>query len=146
MANTGQIPWPSPGRSRDRHRADPMTAPGQFLRTSQIEKLFLAASQEIDPDADSATLNRWRVDVLMPSLGLVIEYDGEYWHARKHETDTRKTRELIAMGYQVARVRENDLPHLELESSRLRQVSFRPMLSRPDDVVQALSAWAERGD
>lgn len=114
--------------------------------SSQIEKLFLAAAQKIDPEADSAKLNRWRVDVLMPRIGLVIEYDGEYWHARKQETDTRKTRELIAMGYRVARVRENDLPHLELESSRLRQVSFRPAVARPEDVIQALIEWAGVGD
>ncbi len=31
MANTRQIPWPSPGRSRDRHRAGLTTATGQFL-------------------------------------------------------------------------------------------------------------------
>jgi hypothetical protein len=110
--------------------------------TSQIEKLFLAAAQQTDPDADAARLDRWRVDVLVPTLRLVIEYDGEYWHGRKHDTDTRKTRELIAMGYRVARIRENDLPHLELESSRLRQVSFRPAVGRPEDVVQALIAWA----
>jgi hypothetical protein len=29
VASTGQIPWPPPGRTRDRHRAGFTTAPGQ---------------------------------------------------------------------------------------------------------------------
>ena len=111
--------------------------------TSQIEKAFLAAAQSIDPDADAARMGRWRVDVLMPSLKLIVEYDGEYWHRAKHDLDARKTRELIAAGYRVARIRENDLPHLELENSRLRQVSFRPALGRPEAVVEALAVWAD---
>jgi hypothetical protein len=113
--------------------------------TSQIEKAFLAAARQVDPEADAAKVNRWRVDVLMPSLGLIVEYDGEYWHAGKHETDTRKTRELIALGYRVAGIRENDLPHLQLETSRLRQASFRPAVGRPEAVMQALVTWAGAG-
>jgi hypothetical protein len=38
MATTGQIPWPPPGTTHDRHRAGLTTAPGQIsmaLDTSQ---------------------------------------------------------------------------------------------------------------
>lgn len=111
--------------------------------TSQIERLFLEAAQAIDPEAAPVTLNRWRVDVLMPSRRLVIEYDGEYWHKSKQDTDLRKTRELISMGFQVARIRENDLPHLDLETSRLRQISFRPEVETPENALRGLLAWAE---
>lgn len=114
--------------------------------TSQIEKAFLAAAQAIDPAADAAKVDRWKVDVLVPSVGLIIEYDGEYWHGGtfggKRDTDVRKTRALIGRGYHVARIRENDLPHLQLSNSRLRQVSFRPAFGRPEDVVPGLVAWA----
>ncbi len=113
--------------------------------TSQIEKAFLAVAQSIDPEADAARVGRWRVDVLMPTLQLVVEYDGEYWHRSKHELDARKTRDLITAGYRVARIRENDLPHLELGNSRLRQVSFRPTLGRPEAVMVALAARARDG-
>lgn len=114
--------------------------------TSTIEKALLASAQAVDPDADAAKLGRWWVDVLMPSLMLVVEYDGEYWHRDKHDTDTRKTSEVISMGYRVARIRENDLPHLQLAGSRLRQVSFRPAVGRPEDVLQSLVAWASGKD
>jgi len=36
MASTSQIPWPSPGRSRDRHRAGPTTVPGQLSLSLDI--------------------------------------------------------------------------------------------------------------
>lgn len=112
--------------------------------TSAIEKEFLAAAQTADPDAEPARIDRWRVDVLVPSLRLVIEYDGEYWHRLKEDLDTRKTRALIALGYKVARVRENDLPHLETENSRLRQISFRPAIEQPTNAVSEILKWARR--
>lgn len=113
--------------------------------TSQIEKYFLAAAQALDPTADAARLGRWQVDVFMPEFALVVEYDGSYWHRDRVQVDVRKTQELIRIGYQVARIRENDLQHLQLENSRLRQVSFRPAVERPADVLQALVTWARAG-
>jgi Probable Zinc-ribbon domain/Protein of unknown function (DUF559) len=112
--------------------------------TSQIERAFLVAAQAIDSDADAARVGRWKVDILVPSVGLIIEYDGEYWHSRKQGTDLRKTRDLIRLGYRVARIRENNLPHLELGSSRLRQVTFRPAVGKVDATVQELINWGRR--
>ncbi|GAA1504046.1 hypothetical protein GCM10009740_39450 [Terrabacter terrae] len=110
--------------------------------TSQIEKKFLAAVQAHDPSADAATLGRWRVDVFAPAFGLIVEYDGEYWHRVKEEIDARKTEALVALGYKVARIRENDLPHLTLHGSRIRQISFRPGFGRVEETVQDLVGWA----
>ncbi|WP_353357983.1 zinc-ribbon domain-containing protein [Intrasporangium sp. DVR] len=110
--------------------------------TSMIEKAFLAAAQSLDPDAHAARIDRWRVDVLIPSARLVVEYDGEYWHSEKQETDSRKTAALIQAGYCVARIRENSLPHLDLHSSRLRQVSFRPGFGSVDQTMRELVTWA----
>lgn len=113
--------------------------------TSQIEKAFRSAAQAIDPDADADRIDRWKVDVLVPSVRLVIEYDGEYWHRDKQDLDLRKTRDLIRAGYKVARIRENDLPNLDIEGSRVRQVSFRPSFGRIDETVQDLIRWASGG-
>jgi hypothetical protein len=112
--------------------------------TSQIEKAFLAAAQVHYPEASAARVGRWRVDVLVPSLRLVMEYDGEYWHRGKHETDERKTRELLAAGFRVARIRENDLAHLALEAPTLRQVSFRPAYGSVEETVAGLVRWSTR--
>lgn len=45
-----------------------------------MEQDFLAAAQSHDPDATSTRIGRWKVDVLVQSVRLVIEYDGVYWH------------------------------------------------------------------
>lgn len=110
--------------------------------TSQIEKAFLAAAQLRDSESAAARIGRWKVDVLVPSVQLVIEYDGEYWHAGKQELDLRKTRALIDSGYKVVRVRENDLPWLNYEDPGMRQISFRPAFGRVKETVTALIEWA----
>lgn len=110
--------------------------------TSMIEKAFLAAAQAFDPAAEATRLGRWRVDVFIPSVNLVIEYDGEYWHRSKEDLDTRKTLALLDLGHLVARVRENDLPPLDLDSPRVRQVTFHPAVGRPDAAVASLVDWA----
>jgi hypothetical protein len=58
--------------------------------TSRIERDFLAATQSHDPDAASTRFGRWKVGVLVPSVRLVIEYDGFYWHRDKQEIDARR--------------------------------------------------------
>lgn len=50
------------------------------------------------------------VDICIPALGLVVEYDGRYWHDRKEARDTSKTARLLAAGLRVIRVRENLAP------------------------------------
>ena len=49
------------------------------------------------------------VDIAIPSKGLVIEYDGEYWHEDKYRRDVDKTRMLNDAGWEVLRVREYPL-------------------------------------
>jgi hypothetical protein len=134
--------WDAKVSDRSSGRLCPMCS---TAGTSSIERAFLAAVKEHDPLADAARVDRWRVDVLAPSLGLVLEYDGEYWHRAKSDVDARKTRDLIAKGYRVARIRENDLPLLDLSTSQLRQVSFWPSTERPSDVVRRLVNWINGG-
>lgn len=112
--------------------------------TSQIEQAFLAAAKLRDPDAAAARIGRWKVDVLVPSLRLVIEYDGEYWHRAKQDVDTRKTSALIQSGFLVARLRENQLGNLDLHDARLQQMTFRPDLGRVDYTMTEVIGWARR--
>lgn len=110
--------------------------------TSRVEQDFLAAAQSHDPDAAATRIGRWKVDVLVPSVRLVIEYDGVYWHRGKQEVDARKTYDLVQSGFLVARLRENDLGNLDLDDPHLRQLSFRPGFGRVDDVMAELVGWA----
>lgn len=110
--------------------------------TSSVEKSFCAAAQALDPQAGPGRIGRWRVDVLVPSVRLVIEYDGAYWHRGKAQIDARKTSALIASGYAVARIRENTLPHLPLTSDRLLQVSFHPQIEDVRATTERIFGWA----
>ncbi len=50
----------------------------------------------------------WDVDIFIEKLGLVIEYDGAFFHKDKYEVDTRKTKDLQKNGYSVIRLRINE--------------------------------------
>ena len=59
------------------------------------------------------------VDIILYRNGhyLLLEYDGSYWHRDRVESDTEKSRLLLSLGGNIlhARIRENDLPNLDLE-------------------------------
>lgn len=56
------------------------------------------------------------VDILLPALGVAIEYDGKRWHRGKATADNKKTKFLAHRGYRVLRVREKGLPKVQGES------------------------------
>ena len=47
------------------------------------------------------------IDLILPGMKTVVEYDGWYWHRDKADVDQRKTQALQAAGWRVIRVREN---------------------------------------
>lgn len=86
---------------------------------SRIELELFEAIRELDPTAESGTPVRsdvftrrvlWRPDVLAMGGAVAFEYDGAFWHANKAEIDLEKSRDLLAAGIAVYRIRENPLP------------------------------------
>lgn len=71
---------------------------------------------------------RAKCDVLVPDMGLIVEYDGHHWHRHKAALDMQKTLGLLDAGYRVVRVRENNLPLLDVDHPRLAQIrhQYRP--------------------
>ncbi len=51
---------------------------------------------------------KWDVDIFIRNLGLVIEYDGAYYHKDNYKQDLRKTKDLEENGLKVIRIREMD--------------------------------------
>jgi very-short-patch-repair endonuclease len=49
---------------------------------------------------------RGEIDLLLPALGVAVEYDGWYWHRSRVVADTRKSSALSARGWTVVRIRE----------------------------------------
>lgn len=96
--------------------------------TSVIERAIAEAMASVFPDAvHGARVDRtlpgrrsWALDVFVPSLRLVVEYDGPAWHCSccsvfdvepgsLEARDRAKTANLLELGYRVVRVRT---PHL----------------------------------
>lgn len=71
--------------------------------------------------------NRFRTDVYVPDLNLIIEYDGGRFHTNKYNSDLSKTYQLLSKKFLVVRVRENspyfDLGPLPISDENLLQVS-----------------------
>lgn len=107
------------------------------MKTSQQELDLLEKLREIFPDiVGSYTVPDVRlagkhlvtVDCFVPSLRVVVEFDGIYWHQKRKKADTRKARMLLKNSYVVVRVREETLdkrlPTIELEDSNLLIISY----------------------
>lgn len=54
---------------------------------------------------------------------LLVEYDGSYWHREKTDMDTDKSRSFLSLGENIlhVRIREDDLPELDLLHDRFAQ-------------------------
>ncbi|MEU4744758.1 zinc-ribbon domain-containing protein, partial [Actinosynnema sp. NPDC023658] len=99
-----------------------------------------------DPAFTSRT--SWTVDISVAIQGrtVVIEYDGAYWHAAppKILIDERKTRDLLAAGYTVVRLREDDLPALDVDHHNYREVRVHSAAPNPGTVMDEIHRWIHR--
>lgn len=99
--------------------------------TSQKERMIFSEIKKFYPQAENSfdIETKWtksqsyaRVDIFIPEVKTVIEYDGSYWHKNKIAIDKKKTIALLILGYKVIRVRENPLDFLNLEDENLLQI------------------------
>lgn len=58
------------------------------------------------------------VDLFVPSLNLIIEYDGFKTHEHRDETDTEKSKLILEQGYNLFRIRDNGLQSLNIEGMK----------------------------
>lgn len=87
----------------------------------------------------------WTIDILVEredQAPIAIEYDGAYWHRGelKQLIDASKSRDLIAAGYIVIRLREDSLPPLKVEAPNYFEVPVSSRFPRPDQVVSDILA------
>jgi very-short-patch-repair endonuclease len=87
--------------------------------TSLVEQIFYNEIRLVFFDAQNLVHQfggkKYEADIYIPSLNLVIEYDGVLWHSKKEvvERDKRKNEFYRKKGVNVLRIRERDLPRLE---------------------------------
>lgn len=72
--------------------------------------------------------HRYQCDILIPSMNLVIECDGDYWHKYPIglEIDHIRTKELIEKGFKVLRLWEFEIKKMSIENfqSKLMKVKI----------------------
>jgi hypothetical protein len=117
----------------------------ELLHHAEAERVFgrAASGRAIRSEAFSRR-SRWLVDitvVLRDGRQLAIEYDGAYWHADKTDLDTEKSRDLLAAGYLVVRLREYPLPPLPILDDRYAEFSVHPVVPNPAGIMDAVRAW-----
>ena len=59
----------------------------------------------------------YQCDILIPSMNIVIECDGDYWHKYPigNDIDHTRTKELIEKGFKVLRLWENEIRKITLK-------------------------------
>ncbi|MGW0692808.1 endonuclease domain-containing protein [Streptomyces sp. NPDC002738] len=119
----------------DEHAAQVLAAARHRLLTSRAptrpERALYALLDRVVPQEapqhhwrrQHRVLNRWTVDAAIPTLRLVIQADGDYWHGRHAAdrlhpkvagnlaNDARQDAALTAAGWQVLRLWGTDLTH-----------------------------------
>ena len=81
----------------------------KFLRRRGVEFVTHKCIKDIE--------HRYQCDIYIPSLNLVIECDGDYWHEYPtgREIDHLRTQELLLAGYNVIRLWEREIRSLKEE-------------------------------
>lgn len=120
---------------------------------SMIELRYFEAARSAFGKASSGVTLRhpsfvrraaWTPDVtvvLPDGRTLLIEYDGAYWHADKAEVDRDKSRDLLASGALVVRLRERPLAAVGIESSAYLELPVSATAPDPEAAMLAIRAW-----
>lgn len=87
----------------------------------------------------------WTVDIAVEVDGkqVAIEYDGAYWHGppAKKLVDERKSRDLLAAGYLVVRLREDGLEPLPVSDPRYSEIAVYSTAPRPAETIRQVAEW-----
>lgn len=121
---------------------------------SKVELVHHAAAVEVFTGARSGAILRspkfthrksWSADISLDVYGatVVIEYDGAHWHMppAKVLVDTSKNADLLAAGYLVVRLREDDLPSLAVGHPHYLEIRVYSSAPRPEAVMEGIRAW-----
>lgn len=116
---------------------------------SKVELAYLAAARELFPKVASGPTVRheqftrrasWTVDILVErDVPIAVEYDGAYWHAGKEALDSEKSRDLLAAGYEVIRLREHPLVSLGIDHPAYTEVVVYATAPDPVGVLAAIA-------
>lgn len=115
LENSDKFVEYKPGHWRVKAEKTPYVPPMKYYSgTSVAEQFIFYYVRLFFPDVRNRLLveSNLEVDVVIPSIKVAIEYDGEHWHEKKIEKDIKKTKRLNELGYYVIRVRQAALPEM----------------------------------
>lgn len=79
-------------------------------RLTKIEAAVMTALNERElPYFVHYPVDGYVADILVPSLSLVIECDGAYYHDRRNGTDEIRDAAMLALGYETLRLSEGEI-------------------------------------
>ncbi|WP_272026930.1 zinc-ribbon domain-containing protein [Kocuria rosea] len=91
------------------------------------------------------TRKSWTVDIsaTVGDTSVVIEYDGAYWHSAEAKVlvDQSKSADLLAAGYALVRLREDELPSLEIDHPRYSEIRVYSKAPRPQKIMAQVRDW-----
>lgn len=99
------------GKANARARALKGAAAARAAHPTSIERLAMTVLDALGIEyISNQRIDRYVVDILIPSQMLVIECDGSYWHSLPGapEKDARRDARLRELGYRVERIGEHD--------------------------------------
>lgn len=129
----------------------------QISGKSKVELEHFAAAKKVFSKVRSGavvrdkvfiTKPRWSVDILVDHDGtkIAIEYDGAHWHRPEAKilTDQYKSLDLLAAGYLVIRLREDDLPSLNIKDPRYVELQVYSTAPQPEKIITEAAQWQRR--
>ena len=89
-------------------------------QSSRAERRLYFELKSIFPDIKARDkIDGYEVDILLPGLGVALEYDGSYYHKDKIAYDRRKNRAVARQGVKLIRVREAPLVKIGRDDIRI---------------------------
>lgn len=123
---------------------------GRFIETftDRTDFIVTAHGMRLNQLAYASGRVGVEVDIVLYHNGhyLLLEYDGNYWHRGKVGLDIEKSRAVLSLGDNIlhARIRENDLPELDLVHDRFAQFRHAYHASESDSIertVKEIDHW-----
>ena len=111
-------------------------------QTSLPELRIFTELKNLFPDAESRKKigGRHEADILIPSEGIAIEFDGAFYHRDKTESDARKSRYFQAQGIKLIRIRvrplEQTQPHdILVDEGELKKTDLNLLASKIESIA-----------
>ena len=117
-------------------------------KTSESEHIIFyyikKAFDDVEISFHADWLKKKEIDIYIPSLGLAIEYDGDFWHKSKMNTDFEKSILIKQNGNKIVRFREERLKPINDGSYVIVVPSKRYDLKRLNDPIKELFQYIEK--